>query len=170
MEESEVLYQGVGFNHIIYGKYLLLKKDYIKLEVLCERMQQIFSVFNNKLGYLHAYILDAAAKYKLYGMENAKSAILSALEIGKADDIVMPFVECGMYILEILKDLQKDAGKDEFLDKLVAYTHKYCTNLKSTEGSEPAIPMLTNREKEILQFVVEGKINREIASNLYFRY
>jgi len=28
-------------------------------------------------------------------------------------------------------------------------------------------PMLTNREKEILERVVEGKINREIASDLF---
>lgn len=167
MEQSEVLYQGMGFNYIIYGKYLLLKKDYIKLEVLCEKMRQVFSTFNNILGYLHTDILDAAAKYRLYGMESAKPVILSALDIGKADDIVMPFAEYGKYILGILKDLQKYTGKDEFLDKLVSYTNQYWTNLEYMEGTKSTASMLTNREKEILGLVVEGKTNRDIASVLF---
>ncbi len=67
--QSEILYQGMGFNYIIHGKYLLLKKKYIELEVLCEEMRQIFISSNNLLGYLHTSILDTAVKYKLYGME-----------------------------------------------------------------------------------------------------
>ncbi len=167
VEQSEVLYQGMGFNHIIHGKYLLLEKEYVKLEVLCEEMRQIFSSFNNLLGHLHIQILDAAAKYKLYGMESAKSAIFPALGIGKTDDIVLPFAEYGKYILEVLKELQKDDGKDEYLNRLVACASQYCDNLKNMEDMQSTASMLTNREKEILELVVEGKTNREIASGLF---
>lgn len=167
MEQSEVLYQGMGFNYIIYGKYLLLKKDHIKLEVLCEEMRQAFPLFNNLLGYLHAYILEAICKYKLYGMESAKSAIVSALDIGKADSIVLPFAEYGIYILDILKALQKDAAQDEYLDKLIDDASRYSANLKAFAGTEPVAVMLTNREKEILERVAEGKTNQEIASELF---
>ncbi|KUO53072.1 MAG: hypothetical protein APF76_14875 [Desulfitibacter sp. BRH_c19] len=167
MEQSEVLYQGMGFNNIIYGKYLLLKKDYIKLEVLCEEMLQAFSQLNNLLGYLHTYILDAAAKYKLYGMEKAKSAILSALDIGKSDDIVLPFAEYGIHILEILQDMQREAENDEYLDRLVAYVSQYASNLENIEGAKSTVPIMTNREEEILKLIVEGKTNREIASELF---
>lgn len=166
-DQSEVLYQGMGFNHIIYGKYLLLKKDYIKLEVLCEEMGRAFSLFNNMLGYLHTYILDAIAKYKLYGMEKAKPAILSALDIGKADHIVLPFAEYGIYITEILQGLRNDAGEDEYLDRIIGLALQYSLNQKKIEIIKQAIPVLTNREKEILRLVVEGKINREIASGLF---
>ncbi|MGE4284333.1 MAG: LuxR C-terminal-related transcriptional regulator [Clostridia bacterium] len=167
IEQSEVLYQGMGFNHIIYAKYLLLKKNYIKLEVLCEEMQQAFSHFNNLMGYLHTYILDAAAKYNLYGIEDAKPAILSALDIGKADRIILPFAEYGIYILEVLQDLQRDGGKDEYLDELVAYTSQYSVNVKRLKGTQLAVPLLTNRETQILELVVEGKTNREIALKLF---
>ncbi len=167
MGQSEVLYQGMGFNYIIYGKYLLLKKEYIKLELICEEMGQVFSSFNNLMGYLHTHILDAAAKYRLYGMERAKSAIFPALDIGRADAIVMPFAEYGLYILEVLKDVQKEAGTDEYLDRLVNCVSQYSDNLNKTEGIKSAALMLTNREKEILQLVVTGKTNREIASELF---
>jgi LuxR family maltose regulon positive regulatory protein len=167
MGQSEVLYQGMGFNYIVYGKYLLLKKEYIKLEVICEEMLQAFSHFNNLLGYLHAYILDAISKYNLYGIERAKSAISYALDIGKQDNIVLPFAEYGIYVLEILKNIQRDSGNDEYLDKLVWYASQYSACFKRVEAAESAVPLLTNREKEILELVVEGKINREIASDLF---
>ncbi|PKM49403.1 MAG: hypothetical protein CVV02_16190 [Firmicutes bacterium HGW-Firmicutes-7] len=169
IQQSEVLYQGMGFNYIIHGKYLLLKRDYIKLEVLCEEMHENFSKFNNLLGNLHSYILEAAVKYKLYGMENAKIAITSALEIGKADHIVLPFAEYGIYILDLLKDLQRDDGKDEYLDRLVVYVSQYCDCLKSMEGekSKSITPLLTPREKDILVLLVGGKTNKEIASALF---
>jgi LuxR family maltose regulon positive regulatory protein len=167
MGQSEVLYQGMGFNYIVYGKYLLLKKEYIKLEVICEEMLQAFSHFNNLLGYLHAYILGAISKYNLYGIERAKSAISYALDIGKQDNIVLPFAEYGIYVLEILKNIQRDSGNDEYLDKLVWYASQYSACFKRVEAAESAVPLLTNREKEILELVVEGKINREIASDLF---
>jgi len=167
MEQSEVLYQGMGFNYIIYGKYLLLKKDYIKLEVLCEEMRQAFTLFNNLLGYLHTYILDAIAKHKLYGLEDAKPMMVSALDIGRSDDIIIPFAEYGAHILQILKELKNDTAANDYLETLIAYATKYSARLKKLKSTRAATPALSNREKEILQLIVQGKINREIASELF---
>jgi LuxR family maltose regulon positive regulatory protein len=77
LKQSDILYQGMGFNYIVHAQAVLLEKNYLKLEVLCEEMLQVFSMFNNLLGYLHTYILDAAAKYHLYGMEKAKVSPLA---------------------------------------------------------------------------------------------
>ncbi len=167
IEQSEVLYQGVGFNYIVYGKYLLLEKDYIKLEVFCEEMQQVFSHFNNQLGYLHAYILDAIAKFKLYGREKAEAAILAALEIGKADNVILPIAEYGIEILELLQDLYQETEKDEYLDRVITFTHQYSAHQKRLDSTKAQALLLTNREREVLQLVVEGKTNRKIASELF---
>ncbi|HBW37260.1 LuxR C-terminal-related transcriptional regulator [Desulfosporosinus sp. BICA1-9] len=168
MEQSEVLYQGMGLNYIVYGKYLLLKKEYIKLEVLCEQMQQVFSVFNNVLGYLHMYILVAIAKYRLYGLEEAKKAIYSALDIGKADRLILPFAEYGSYILEIFQDFQEEVNQDnDYFNMLIACTTQHSANLKRLKSTKLQVPLLTNREMEILKHVLEGKTNREIASILF---
>lgn len=119
IKQSDILYQGMGFNYIVYAQAVLLEKNYIKLEVLCEGMLQIFSLFNNLLGYLHTYILDAAAKYNLYGMGKAKTALLQAVDIGRADGIILPFAEYGVHILDVLKALKKDENDDEYLARLV---------------------------------------------------
>ena len=167
IKKSAVLYQGIGFNYIVYGKYLLNNKKYIDLEMLCEEMKQIFHVFHNQFGYLHMYLLDAAAKYSIYGLEEGTIAILPALEIGRVDLMIQPFAEYGRYILPILRDIHSDQRKDEYLDRLIEITSNYMIKLESKEDSKPLNPKLTKREKEILQLIVEGKINRIIASELY---
>lgn len=164
--QSEVLYQGMGFNYIVYAKYLLLTKEYIKLEVLCEDMHSIFSQFNNMLGNLHTYILEAAGLYKLYGVHKAKASMLNAIDIGKADQIILPFAEYGIYIMNILDEIQKEVT-DDYLDKLKVYVSQYSHVLKFNESLEPYSPVLTNREKEILERIVHGKTNKEIALELF---
>ncbi len=165
--QSEVLYQSMGFNFIVYGRYLMLKKEYIRLEVLCEEMQQIFSPFHNLLGLLHASLLDAVAKYKLYGKEKAKAALAAALQIGREDGILLPFAEYGNDIPDILHEILEENGEDRYLRSIFNYAFSYQAELKKYAKKASAASLLTNREQEILVLVAGGKINREIASELF---
>lgn len=167
LEQSEILYQGMGFHYIAYGKQLLLKEDFIGLELLCEQMQQVFAPFHNMLGYLHASILSAGARYHLYGIDSAVESLLTALEMGRADGIVLPFAEYGAYILEPLKEVQKRIGEDDYLNRLVNNTNCYADNRKAFHAQTTELPSLTKREKEILAHVADGKSNREIACALF---
>ena len=167
IKQSEVLYQGLGFNYIIYGKYLLLKKNYIETEVLCEEMQRVFHPFHNLLGILHTHILDSVAKYHLYGMEEAKIALLSAVDIGRTDRIVLPFAEYGLLISDILKRLLDTSVEDEYLNCLMEWVNQYSANLKRFNARNKTARLLSNREKEILELLAAGRTNREIASALF---
>ena len=82
MKPTEMFYQGLAFNYLVHAKYLLLEGEYLKLEVLCEEMHRLFSIFNNRLGHLHAHVLDAIAKHRLYGPVRAKVAMQQAVAIG----------------------------------------------------------------------------------------
>ncbi|MEW6183651.1 MAG: LuxR C-terminal-related transcriptional regulator [Bacillota bacterium] len=167
MKHSEIFYQGMAFNYLVYAKYLLLEENFLKLEVLCEELHQHFSIFNNLLGHIHAHILDAAAKYRLYGLPEAKAALLPALNLARADALILPFAEYGVYISDLLKVLQKESPADEYLGRLAAEAARYKANLQRLDrGKTPASP-LTGREKEILRLVIEGKTNREIAATLF---
>lgn len=163
---SEVLYQGMGFNYIAYAKYLLITKEYIKLEVLCEEMHNTFSQFNNMLGNLHTFLLEGTSLYKLYGLDKAKTPILNALDIGKADQIILPFAEYGVYIIDILVEIQNEL-KDDYLDKLINSINQYNDKIKINVSSDRSYPILTNREKEILERVVQGRTNKEISRELF---
>jgi LuxR family maltose regulon positive regulatory protein len=108
MEQSRILYQGMGFNYLVHAKALLQAGNNLKVEVLCEQMKKVYAKFNNIYGYLHTFIIEAAARYQLYGMEKAKAALKPALKIGKADGIMLSFAEYGPYILNILEELLED--------------------------------------------------------------
>ncbi len=164
---SDILYQGMGFNYIIYGKYLLYELNYLRLEVLCEEMTDIFHKFNNQLGYLHMHIMDSIAKYYLYGIEAAIKSIISAFEIGRAEDIFLPFAEYGKYLLPILNEFHMNDSKDVYFEQLLKHVSNYCKQLDNTGACVKSFPILTNREKEVLKLIVAGKINRDIASELY---
>jgi LuxR family maltose regulon positive regulatory protein len=130
-------------------------------------MHQLFAIFNNLLGYLHTHILDAIAKYQLYGLVSAKKPMQQALAIGRADGIVLPFAEYGRYILEILTTMAGENNKDKYLDRLVAEASQYRRNLESAAQNKAPALHLTEREKEILRLLIEGQPNKEIAGRLF---
>jgi LuxR family maltose regulon positive regulatory protein len=167
MRQSEILYQGMAFNYIVYAKALLLEGNYVKLEALCEEMPGFFFKFNNLLGYLHTAILDAIAKSKLYGMAKARTALGPALEIGRADRIILPFAEYGLYILGILEAIYKEDRDDAYLERLVAATSRYGSKIRVLNGGKAKTEPLTGRELEILRLMAAGRTNREIAVALY---
>lgn len=167
MKQDEMFYQGLAFNYLVHARYLLLEGNYLKLEVLCEGMHQLFSIFNNLLGHLHAHILDAIAKYQLYGPEEAKKAMWQALAIGRADGVILPFAEYGKYILDILAALARESKKDKYLNRLVDAASQYRRNLESAGKNKTPASQLTEREKEILRLLIEGQPNKEIAGRLF---
>lgn len=105
MASADLLYQGVAFNYIVYGKSVMLSKNYIELEVLTESFHERFSIFSNQLGFIHNLIFKAVAKYRLYGIQEGMKALELALSEGQADNIIMPFVEYAPHILDMLKVL-----------------------------------------------------------------
>lgn len=167
LEQSEILYKGMGFNYIAYGKHLLFKKDFIELEIVCEQMHQVFSVFSNMIGYLHMYILSAIACRHIHGMNEAKKALLSAVNIGKRDGIILLFAEYGLYILDIIRELQRENNQDEYLNTLADKASEYAARLEAIKENGKNASSLTKREKEILCLVTEGRSNREIAAEFY---
>lgn len=167
MKHNDIFQQGMGFNYLVHAKHVLLEADYIKLEVLCEELRQVFSTFNNLLGFVHTYILEAIAKEKTYGFTEAKEALLLALDIGRADGLILPFAEYGIYIGELLRSLHQENPDDEYLGRLEKTAERYRKNLQHYQREFKREAVLTPREKEILQLVIEGSTNREIADRLF---
>ena len=167
MKHSDIFYQGLAFNYLVYAKSVLLEEDFNKLELLCEEMQRLFSIFNNQLGYVHAHVIDAAAKNRLYGPAEAQAALRSALEIGRADGLVLPFAEYGLYVGDILRAMHRESPADRYLKRLAEAAARYKAALRRPVEGKTAALSLTGREKEVLALVVAGKTNRQIAASLY---
>ena len=167
MKQDIIFYQGLGFNYLVHARYLLLEGNYLKLEAFCGELHRIFSPFNNLLGHLQAYILDAIVKNQLYGPEIAEKALQQALALGRADGIIMPFAEYGQFINTILSAVADREKNDPYLDRLLKAVSHYRSNLEAAGRNEEAVFRLTEREMEILKLLLEGKQNREIAGILF---
>lgn len=160
-KSSKLLFYSEGIHYIIHGKSLALNKEYIKLELYCEDMNNVMKRFNNLLGFLHTYILETIAKYNLYGIDSAIEPLKKALEIGENDNIYMLFIEYGTSLLEVIEkaDLQS-----EYINNLTLNMEKHIEGLQK---EKPTNDNLTSRENEIISLVLEGKSNKEISKTLF---
>jgi LuxR family maltose regulon positive regulatory protein len=166
VSESRVLYQGMGFNYVVFGMYLLQTERLVKLEVLCDQMREAFSVFSNQLGLLHMHLLRAAAVCRLYGTAAAMPALRAAVEIGREDAILLPFGEYSPHILDVLLEIRDQDPGDRYLEELAAFTLDYCTMLIDTSADLNLHDSLTKREREVLRLIAAGLTNADIASRL----
>ena len=164
MTTADLLYQGVAFNYIVYGKSVMLSKNYVALDILTESFQEQFSIFSNQLGMIHNYIFKAVATYHIHGMKEGVTTLENALAMAQADDIIMPFVENAPCILDMLKITENNDSENEYISKVVLLSEQYMGVLKS---SQPSKVQLSTRELEVLSLVAEGLKREEIASHLF---
>lgn len=163
MSPASFMYQGLAFNYIVYGKAVLLSKDYIWLEILTEESGQYFSVFHNQLGFLHNQILRAAAKYRLYGMGAGSAALRVALDEARNDHLVLPFAEYAPNIFDMLRHIAYSDPHDPYMQELLKACGRYMESLKSASQIDVS---LSPREIEVLTLAADGLKRDEIAARL----
>ncbi|MEA4896938.1 MAG: LuxR C-terminal-related transcriptional regulator [Christensenellaceae bacterium] len=160
MSPARFMYQGMAFNYIVYGKAVLLAKDFLRLEILTETLPQHFGILRNQLGLMHNQILGAAAKYRLYGMEVGSAALRAALDIGRADRLILPFAEYAPAILDMMRRVACDA----YTQAVLAACEQYANSLSR---APQAATLPTPRELEVLRLTAEGLRRDEVAARMF---
>lgn len=163
MSSLSMFFGGMGFDKLVYAKTLLASGEYLKLEALSDSFNDVFSIFQNRLGFIHNAILAAAVKCHLYGANKAAPALIRALNMARPDNIVLPFAECAVHLLPIFKVLSKEDKNDAFTSHVLFICTQYNQRLKNIL---PQKPKLTVREMEILRLLAEGMTRNEIADKL----
>jgi len=164
MSPAHLYYQGLGFNYIVYGKALLLAKNYIKLEILTDEFARYFAIFHNQLGFLHNQIFDAVAKYKLYSLEQGCAVLRKAFDMAREDHIILPFAEYAPAVIDMVRHIAHADSRDAYLKEVLEACGQYMESLKHSTQSTAS---LSARELEILTLAAEGFKRDEIAEKLY---
>ncbi len=164
MSHAHFFYDGMAFGNIVYGKALLLSKNYIKLEMLTDEFARNFAIFNNRLGFLHNEIFRAAAKYQLYGMEAGCAELRKALGMAREDHIILIFAEYAPNILDMVRCIAHNDSRDDYLKAVLGACEHYMESLKHAPQSTVS---LTERELEVLTLTAEGMKRDEIAAKLF---
>ena len=164
MSPARFIYQGHAFNYIVYGKAVLLSKDYILLEILTKEFEQYFSTFNYQLGFFHNKIFEAAAKYRLYGLETGCNVLKEALDETRGDHIILPFAEYAPDITDMVRHLAAFSPSDPYIKEVHRSCEHYIKMLKQAEG---IASLLSAREAQVLALMAQGLKRSEIAQRLY---
>lgn len=164
MSSRVLMMRGLAFPYLIYGKAMMLEQNWSQLEIFCEKFREDYNVFHNQLGFLHNAIFEAAAKYKLYGMESGLVVFVPALQEAKQDGIVLPFAEHCDYVLPMLYELRNNNSFDEaYLENLILLCERYSNSIKINQSMDS---ILTEREIRVLKLLSQGMTQREIAKSL----
>ena len=164
-DSGSFMFEGVAFNYVVYEKCLLLMGEYMKLDAMCELFPNYNFHYNNQLGVLHNCIHEAIAKGRILGDKYGKEKLIESLNMGEADNIVLPFAENEEYILGMLYSIaeSKSFPNLEYLEKIIRHTETYASSTKQLETNRE---ILTPREKEIMILLANGFKYSDIAMKL----
>lgn len=168
-DAHRVYFPTQSFYKIVYGRALLINGEYLKLLGISNELIAEASIFPNLLSLVYIYLYVAAANYQIHRLSDAKAFVKQALELIKKDQLYMPFVENGDYLLPLYKSLQEEGTYREDLEQISElykrYRHSKDQILKKNFLSQ--VPVLTQREREIALLACKGLTNKEIGERLF---
>lgn len=161
LESCKLLYECFSISYLVYGEYLLYKKEYKKLRMVCTTLKEMYKETYHILGDIAVHIYECVYLYK-EEKEQAFAKLEEAIALAKEDGIIMPFVEKAKVLLPIL---QAYPNKDAFVEKIVSYSEQYLEDMDTLVVFEQD-RLLTKRENEILSYILQDYKREEIAELL----
>lgn len=160
-DECNYFVRNIRSDCMIYGMFLIKKQQWACLESVAEQMYLPFDNLNFVVVEIVANIYKAIAMKHMVGLDESAKYLEQALNIAVLDNVVIPFIETGEEILEILKYMEK---RNAFAKKLIPLCQKYIDNNKLF--CQKSRKFLTDREYEIMYLVKEGRRNVDIGNEL----
>lgn len=146
------------------GLILLYRKEYIQLEVLMESCIEEYKKSQSIYNMIQGYILLAIARVQLYDEDEGVEALQEAINMSEPDRIIMPFVEYGSHIKELLSIM---VGTSKFAKEILDY-YSLGKALMEEEnsGNQGLEEILTDREKDVMRLFVKGYKQSEVSKEL----
>ena len=148
---------------LIENQVYLSQKSYTEVLGHTNELLALCRHFPYVLCEIHVLIQAAGACYALQYHQEAHDYLKTAIQLAKADQILIPFCENYIYI----KDLLGCSAFEQRIHDLSRRFESNCHSLSDTLGRPAAASVLTDRELELAQLIAGRLSNREIASAMY---
>lgn len=162
LDQVNLLFPARPVVEIISNQVHLAKQEYAQVIAREDSVRALCQAYPYPLCTLHLEIQLAVACRAMNQREKAGEHILAAISLGKADGLLMPFVENASGLDGLLPS--------RFADELAPYTAAFAENRMQQYGmfSMPlAFAELTDQERQIAALIGAGKRNKEIADTLF---
>lgn len=168
-ESSKLYYPSKAFLNIVYGRVLLVQKEYYKLLGIADLFIAAALVFPNALGEIYTRIYVAAAYEKIFRREDGIESLKAAMEMAFQDKVYIPFVENCDFIKPLLLLLREQDFFPEDINLILDIYQPYeeMVVLRSSTALEENKKKLSQREVEIALLAAEGFTNKEIGEKLF---
>ena len=159
LEKGHTFYQSRGFAYLVHAKALLATGQWAQLEAMAEDLPRFFEPYQNLLGFIHAYLLQAMAAQHFEKEQKAKTLLRKALKLAKPDHILTSIAEYGNHLEPLLRQLAGEGERDTYLTAIINLAKKHA----KTHNPQPK---LAPREQEVLELALLGESNAAIATTL----
>jgi|GEM_PF-970626 len=153
---------GLGIPQVFMAKAMYIMGNLMEVERICLELDRIPDIC--QCAKISQLIYLALAKESLYGRGKGLDQFKMAVQEAEADGVVLPFAECPA-VLPLLTSLQRSGRLNQkFISRLIDLCTTYAQAVPQI--TKEKMPVLTNREKEILHLIAIGKTRKNIAAEL----
>lgn len=149
--------------------YILKDKTDRAIEVLKAVIPHY--IHHNANSYLIRALTALAVAYEQKGLQqSAVNSIKKAISLGESENNLGDFLLMGQSLVPVLCLLQRNDFNSDFSEQLLNIFENHLSLRVKTYIVKRGVHSLTKREFDVLQLLVDGKTNREIAEALFLSF
>lgn len=170
LSEALVMFPATPMLHTFYNQLLLAQGEWTAVIARQDECKELYGIYHNVLCEVWLHIQLAAALERLGRRKEALDELRLALELALPDNIVTPFAESEVYVLELLKELQNTGVYAEEIGRILPMAQQFCTarqSIRQEHLGENETYGLSQRELVIARLAAQRKTNLEIAAELH---
>lgn len=167
--EDSVNFFSLSFVNIVFGKYLILNREYHHFLGISGQLLGLNNLFSYILPQIYTYIYLAIANKETGETIKAHKFLKEAIKLAEPDRIYMPFVHNYSSISELMAETVVGHDNQGFIRNVIKISKGYEKGVKSIKKAGHALADygLTVRESDVAKLAAQRFSNKEIAEQLF---
>lgn len=167
--EDSVNFFSLSFVNIVFGKYLILNREYHHFLGISGQLLGLNNLFSYILPQIYTYIYLAIANKETGETIKAHKFLKEAIKLAEPDRIYMPFVHNYSSISELMAETVIGHDNQGFIRNVIKISKGYEKGVKSIKKAGHALADygLTVREADVAKLASQRFSNKEIAEQLF---